>query len=34
MRFKQFVEEMNKEAMENDANAAEQRRMYLRMTEI
>ena len=32
--FKQFVEEMNKEAMENDANAAEQRRMYLRMTEI
>jgi hypothetical protein len=32
--FKQFVEEMNKEAMENDASAAEQRRVCLRMSEV
>jgi len=32
--FKQFVEVMNQEAMENDASAANQRRLYLQMTEI
>jgi hypothetical protein len=32
--FKENVDEMNKEAMENDASAAEQRRVYLRMSEV
>ena len=31
--FKQNVEEMNKEAIENDKSAAEQRRLYYRMSE-
>lgn len=32
--FKPLVEEMNEEAMENDMNAAEERRRFLRMSEI
>jgi hypothetical protein len=32
--FKSFVEEMNQEAMDNDISAAEERRRFLRMSEV